>query len=221
MEPTQRRTNGQQKGSPRQRPQDSLDLQQEVIESTSIDPLLDQENLGTGNYRSNEMWQQVESYRNGLYATAAFRNTIEQRSKQETKNRLAIDGWEWSDGDGGVYRWEGWEQLSPDERREKWRKELANQDGERFDRRRWIRRRGEQVLNELYELRSPEKGFYPALEALGELSGWSNNWNPAHNRMLMTRHEVSRSRGAQLLDNVFGRVKEQVQDVKGGGGLRK
>jgi len=211
--------NTQQK-QPNQRPQDSLDLQQEVIESTSIDPLLDEENLGTGNYKSSEMWQQVESYRNGLYATAAFRNTIEKRAKRETKNQLAISGWEVSDNEGKLYRWEGWDELDPKDRKKIWDKELSNHDSERFDRRRWIRRRGEQVLNELYEIREVEHALYPAVEAIAEISGHSGDWNPAHNRMLMTRHEVSRSRDAQLLDNVFGRVKENIQDVKQTG-LRK
>jgi len=204
--------NGQQSGQ-RPRPQDQLDLYQDVVDSTAVDPFLDKQNLGLGNYTSAEMWQQVQSYRNGLYAAAAFRRLIEERSKKETRNRLAINGWD-VDTPQVKKEWKGWDQLTPDERKEIWDEELANNDSERFDRRRWIRRRGEQVLNELYELRDPEYQRFPAHEALSSLSGHDSNWEPAHNRMLMARHETSRSRGARLVDNVFQRVKETKQDIK-------
>lgn len=217
----QPRTNGS--GRPDRRPEDELDLQKEVLDSSSIDPLLEEENLGTGNYHDAEMWQQVESYRNGLYATAAFQRILSERAKEETKTKLALYGWELSDPETGrVYQWEGWEDMTPDRRRQIWSDEdELNQDPDDYDRRRWIRRRGESVLSSIYELRDKDRHFYPAVEALQELSGWEGDWSPAHYRMLMTRHEVSRSRGARLLDNFFGRVKEQIQDVNQTGGLRK
>jgi len=214
----QRRQNGQ--GQPKRRPQDQLDLYQEVVDSTAVDPFLDEQNLGLGNYTSKEMWQQVESYKNGLYAAAGFRRLLTERAKSETETRLAIEGWEVTVGEK-KYTWPGWDELSDQERREIWFDEeggdgLAQSAEERFDRRRWIDRRGEKVLTELHELRDEETNTYPAIEALKTLSGWEEQWEPAHNRMMMMRHESSRSRSAQLLDNVFGRVKEQVQDVKEG-----
>lgn len=215
----QPRTNGN--GRPDRRPEDELDLQKEVLDSSSIDPLLEEENLGTGNYHDSEMWQQVESYRNGLYATAAFQRILSERAKQESKTKLALRGWELSDPETNkVYEWDGWDDLTLEKRREIWTEKLG-QDVDDFDRRRWIRRYGEYVFSQLYELREPERVFYPAVEAMQELSGWEGDWSPAHYRMLMTRHEVSRSRGARLLDNFFGRVKENIQDVTQKGGLRK
>lgn len=215
----QRRKNGQ--GQPnRRRPQDQLDLYQEVVDSTAVDPFLDEQNLGLGNYTSKEMWQQVESYKNGLYAAAGFRRLLTERAKSETETRLAIEGWEVTIA-GTKYTWPGWDELSEEKRREIWFDEeeaggLAQSSEERFDRRRWIDRRGEKVLTELHELRDEETNTYPAIEALKTLSGWEDQWEPAHNRMMMMRHESSRSRGAQLLDNVFGRVKREVQEVKEG-----
>jgi len=217
-QPQQRRKNGHN-SQPDRRPQDQLDLYQEVVDSTAVDPFLDEQNLGLGNYTSNEMWQQVESYKNGLYAAAGFRRLLTERAKSETETRLAIEGWELTVG-GKKYTWPGWDELTDEKRREIWSPDDEEKDGlaqseeERFDRRRWINRRGEKVLTELYELRDEETATYPAIEALKTLSGWEEQWEPAHNRMMMMRHEASRSRGAQLLDNVFGRVKEQVQDVK-------
>lgn len=214
----QRRKNGQ--GQPNRRPQDQLDLYQEVVDSTAVDPFLDEQNLGLGNYTSKEMWQQVESYKNGLYAAAGFRRLLTERAKSETETRLAIEGWEVT-VDGTKYTWPGWEELSDEERREIWWDEdegdgLAQSGDERFDRRRWINRRGKKLLTRLYELRDQETNTYPAIEALKTLSGWEEQWEPAHNRMMMMRHESSRSRSAQLLDNVFGRVKREVQEVKEG-----
>lgn len=218
-QPQQRRKNGHN-SQPNRRPQDQLDLYQDVVDSTAVDPFLDEQNLGLGNYTSNEMWQQVESYKNGLYAAAGFRRLLTDRAKSETETQLAIDGWEVAIN-GQKYRWPGWDDLSDDERREIWYGEgdkdaLAHSDDERFDRRRWIDRRGDRVLTELYELRDEETATYPAIEALKTLSGWEEQWEPAHNRMMMMRHEASRSRSAQLLDNVFGRVKREVQEVKEG-----
>lgn len=192
-----------------------------MVDSSAIDPFLDDQNLGLGNYRNREMWQQVESFKNGLYAGAAFKRLIEERSKRETQRQLAIDGWSYQiPNTNKVKDISGWKTLSPEERRDIWNKKLAEQDGERFDRRRWVRRRGKQVFEQLQEAQEPEAGRYPHFEAMTELSGYDRGWEPPHNRMIMARHETSRSRGAQLIDNVFGRVKEQVVDGNDGG-LRK
>lgn len=169
------------------------------------------------------MWQQVESFKNGLYAGAAFKRVIEERAKHETKTKLALDGWSFViPGTDTVSDIPGWDELDEDRRREIWENELANQDGERFDRRRWIRRRGEQIFETLQEHASEEHVRYPHFEAMSELAGHDRSWEPPHNRMIAARHETSRSRGAQLIDNVFGRVKRQIVDNENqSGGLRR
>jgi len=165
------------------------------------------------------MWQQVESYRHGLYAGAAFRRIVEQRAKQETKTQLAIGGWSCvkpGSNTGRTKEWKGWDEMTQEEREELWG-DLRNSPDEPFDRRRWIERRGEEIYEKLLEMTSPEDRRYPADEAEAEFSGYSGEWEPPHNRMLMMRHEASRSRGARLLDNVFQRVKKHISDGDSGG----
>jgi len=189
-----------------------LDLQSQVVDSTAVDPFLDRQNLGLGNYKEREMWQQVESYRHGMYATAAFRRLIDERAKREAQTEMAIDGYSLVNPQtGNEVRLKGWEEMSPEEREETWA-QLRTSPEERIDRRRWIQRRGVQLYEKLEKMNDSEQRRWPATEAVRELAGHSGSWDPAHNRMLMARHETSRSRGAQLLDNVFGRVKEHVTD---------
>jgi len=171
------------------------------------------------------MWQQVESYRHGLYASAAFRRLIDERAERQTQIEIAINGYEFTIPDTSKQRrLKGWAEMTPDERREVWDEELANGDDEPMDRRRWIKRRGQQLYEELEQETREEARRFPASEAVAEIAGHSGTWDPAHNRMLMARHETSRSRGAQLLDNVFGRVKEHVTEGdsprRRGGGRR-
>ena len=200
--------NGQEKRAPR----DQLDLYSQVVDSTAVDPFLDRQNLGLGNYKEREMWQQVESYRHGMYATAAFRRVIDERAVRETQIEIAIKGYSLTNPQTGEsVRLKGWEEMSDDERRETWQ-QLRNGEDEQFDRRRWIERRGQQLYEQLEKMTDEEARRWPASEAVREIAGHSGSWDPAHNRMLMARHETSRSRSAQLLDNVFGRVKEHVTD---------
>lgn len=211
----QQHTNGREK-QPDERPQDQLDLWQDVVRSDAPDPFLNEQNLGLGNYQNKEMWQQVESYRNGMYAGAAFRRLLKERAEKETKTALAIDGWSFTDPqDGTLTEFAGWDELTDAERERVWRDELQQHESDPPDRRRWIERRGEQVFERLRQHRRPDIGHYPARDALVELSSYDPGWEPAHNRMLLARHETSRSRGARLLDNVFQRVKERLTNNDG------
>lgn len=169
------------------------------------------------------MWQQVESYRHGMYAGAAFRRPIEQRARQETEFRLATEGYSCQKPDSErLLSWDGWNELSEERRREIWEEELSESADEQFDRRRWIRRRGKQVFEQLQQMTNSDVRRFPAEEAKTELTGYEGHWEPPHNRMLMARHETSRSRGARLIDNVFGRIKEMVKSGDANsGGLRR
>lgn len=159
------------------------------------------------------MWQQVESFKNGLYAGAAFKRLIKERSIEETKFWLALDGWSYQVPDTKqTEQIPGWKEMSPTERREKWEEDLADQNGEIFDRRRWLDRRGEEIFEGLQQAQLPEARRYPHLEAMSDLAGFESDWDPPHNRMTMVRHETSRSRGARLIDNVFQRVKKTVNE---------
>jgi hypothetical protein len=96
-----------------------------------------------------------------------------------------------------------WEQLSGDEQ---------------FytDKREWLDAKGDELWQQL------EPHQRRAL--LKKYTGIDSDWRPPFWRMLMARHEASRSIGARLIDNLFGRIKEEERTVKtpddGGGLLR-
>lgn len=187
-------------GGPDQ-PMNELDVYQEAIESTVDDDLLEDVLLGLGNYSNSEYWQQVESFRNGLYASTAFTRRLFKRAVQETKTELAIEGYEYhvrgDDGTVQKHAFEGWKDLPEGKQAD-------------LDRRRWIDDRKEEIWEEMAE--------EAQANAIVEIAGFESDWTPPHWRMMMMRHEASRSRGARLLDNLFGRVDEIRSDNGGGSG---
>jgi len=99
-----------------------------------------------------------------------------------------------------------WEDLDTDERAAK-------------DRRRYIETKMEELWNdlapgnpdrlsgdELEERR--EQAAKRRLEKIEEHTGITRDWIPPHWRMMQMRHDTSRSRGARLLDNLFGRIRK-------------
>lgn len=159
-------------------PSNQLDLWSKAIDPTEADEFLSESNLGLGNYGDKEYWQQVESFKKGLYADAAFSRVLIERAIDETKTALAEDEWQDVDGD----------------------------NRQNYDRRRYLETRGEEIWESLSE---SEKAL-----ALEEKTGLTRKWTSPFHRMLMMRHESSRSKDARLMDNLFGRVKE----VKTNGG---
>lgn len=157
-------------------PSSSLDIYDEAVKPSADDEFLDSSNLGLGYYETKEYWLQVESFRKGLYADAAFSRTLIERSISETKHFLGREKWE----------------NLPDGKREE------------YDRRRYIDIKGEEIWEQLDEAQK--------FETLGEVTGITSDWRPPFWRMMMMRHEASRSRGARLLDNLFGRVSEFKSD---------
>lgn len=204
------------------RPNDELDLLDDVANESVDDEFLSEQNLGVGNYTSKEMYQQIQSFQHGVFSESAFGSLLYERSIKETKTRLAKDGWRFiHPSDQSVRHMKGWEDLSPKKRQEVWEDRLQKND-EQMTKRRWLERRGEELFQTLIEARSPETRRFPAREAMDELAGWDGDWQSPHMRMIMARHETSRSRDARLMDNVFGRIKKQITetDADNGGGLR-
>lgn len=179
-------------------PSSQLDIYHEAITPQVQDELLSESNLGLGNYDDAEMWQQVESFRDGIFADEAFGRILTDRAIDETKRELALDGFRFEFGEDDLedIDEDGWTDLDDEER-------------DRRDRRRYIEERGEQIWGAL-----PEELRY---RTLVEVTGFEKQWIPPHWRMLMMRHEASRSRDARTLDNVFGRVsrieKDDTSDV--------
>ncbi|MGZ0745731.1 hypothetical protein [Haloparvum sp. AD34] len=180
-------------------PASQLDIYQQAVDSTVDDDLIEDLLLGLGNYSDAEHWQQVESFRQAVYSDGAFASAIGELAIEETMHRIAKDGWHeeieaGADGRKTVYDidYTGWHELDDEEQAV-------------TDRRRWITEHAEKIWEDLpAQLR---------VHALIEHAGTTGDWKPPQLRMLMMRHESSRSRGARLIDNLFGRV--SVNEVVG------
>ncbi len=175
-------TDGQQRAS------SQIDIYSDAISSTVDDELLENINLGLGNYSDAEYWQQVDSFKQGMFADTAFGRRLENRAIEETKTEMALEGWSYYDEhEDEVVTEDGWEDLSDEEKAEK-------------DRRRYLEQRKEEIWGQLNDRER--------FDALVEVTGFSEEWTPPQWRLMMMRHEASRSKDGRLIDNIFGRVKE-------------
>lgn len=185
-----------------------LDVYDKALRSPGVDGFLESENLGLGYYDDAERWQQIESYRFGLFGDRVFGEPLIDRAIDETKRQLAVKGKRFYDSESAApASLTGWEELSDDEKQDLKR--------ERVDKRRFIEQQGEEIWKSLTDRQRKE--------AIEIATGMDRKWTPPQWRMLMARHETSRSRGARLLDNVFGRekVNRVIENNKnsGSGGL--
>jgi hypothetical protein len=185
MQRQQQNQNGQQ------RPHKDLDLYQEAVNPSLTDDFLNDNNLGLGNLTEAEVYQQIQSYRAGMFAEAALSDRLDTRRIQETKRALAEEGCQIVTAEN-IHNHDGWDDLDDEERGEK-------------DRRRYLEERGEEIWEQL-----PEEVQY---QAVVDHTGVPN-WMAPHYRMLLMRNEASKSKEARTQDNLFGRVKK----VIGGGG---
>jgi hypothetical protein len=75
-------------------PASELDIYGDAINTTTEgDDFLARNNLGLGNYSEREYWQQMQAFRKGMFADAAFRRTILSRAARQTKRELALELW--------------------------------------------------------------------------------------------------------------------------------
>lgn len=170
------------------RPGSTVEVYSEATSPTAEDDdFLSANNLGLGNYSKKEYYQQVDSFRKGQFADAAFGRRIVRLGKRQTQLAMARDKWD---------------TLSDEER--------AAVDSKRE----WLHERGQELWNALDER---ERWARFAAE-----TNISKNWTPPFWRMMMMRHEGSRSISARLLDNLFGRIKKKehvVEQESSGSGL--
>lgn len=187
-----------------------LDVYDKALRSPGVDGFLESENLGLGYYEDAERWQQIESYRFGLFGDRVFSEPLIDRAIDETKRQLALKGKSFYDSeDRAAKTLTGWEELGSDEQQ-------TLKEEEHIDKRRYLEQHGEEVWKQMSDRQRKE--------AIEIATGMDRKWTPPQWRMLMARHETSRSRGARLLDNVFGREKvkrvfENRNSDSGGGGL--
>jgi hypothetical protein len=196
----QQHRNGHSQGSEvQQGPSDELDMYGDILRQSNANPLLEKTNLGQGNYDTDYLWQQVRSYRKGLFAYIAFSGVLSKRAIHETKIKLAREGFShWNDNKGVV---EEWDPLDED----------AKEDGESI----WTaeRRRGNEIWNKLSDNRTPLSEKQAA--ALLDKTNVSEDFMPIFWEMAAGRHEVSRSKDAELLRDMLTGIKHLRSDPDG------
>lgn len=198
----QARSNGQgngQSGSTDNNPIDELELSSQLAQSSGGNPLLEQVNLGVGNYDEQFLWQQVRSYRKGLYAFIAFDGALTERAVHETKVKLAREGFAYYNK--AKEDVEQWDAVDLDE----------DDVGLRESRRQLVLERGEEIWKSLGQ--EDTVLTQKQVAALIEKSGVSLDWLPVYWQMVSGRHEVSRSLDAELLRDVFTSINHLRNDA--------
>lgn len=168
-----------------EKPSSELDLYDHALSANVDDEFLSENNFGLGNYTGDEMWQQVESFKRGMYAEQAFVRRLLERAIHQTMVSLGLRGGSFYDERESVQdvrQFDGWRDLDEEERAKK-------------NRREWVLEKGREVWETL-----PENC---KREALDERAGVSSTWTPPHFRMMQVRHETGRSRDASTMEIVF------------------
>lgn len=182
-----------------QRPRDNLDLQDKLVRSSRGNPLLENTNLGTGHYTDDTLWQQVRSYRKGLFAYTAFGNLLTDRAIEETKMRLGREGYRhYNETRDEVELWEAVEEEDIGEKESSWTVEYE---------------RGEEIWQALDDERMPisEKQIYAVIKKTGVEPG---HFLPVFWEMASGRHDASKSLDAELLRDIFSDVKHLRDDAE-------
>lgn len=169
--------------------------------------------LGTGFYSESEQWQQIASFRKGMYGEAVFSAALSERAVNETIQELGRHGWEWYDPNDNDYREE--RGMDPDDcdARESPRKKI-HEHGERIWEKLGLQR--DYADEEEDELSYSKE----QLKAMLEFGGVAD-WIPPHYRMMEARHEASKSRDARTQDNVTGSRSHKSVEHEGPSGNKK
>lgn len=195
-------------GGSEQRPGQELDVTHDVINTPSgVDEFLERNNLGLGYYEESELWQQVERFHDGMFGRAAFSEKILRKAIRQTIRELGRRGETFfDDRDMDVITKKGWRELD-----ERTREDIQDLDAETDyqGRREYIEMQGREIWRRMSD--------EDRLEALEVVSGVDRKWTPPHLRILVAQHEMSRSKGARLLDNYFGRESKKVVETSGDG----
>lgn len=177
-------------------PSSMLEVYMHAIDSPIGDDFLDKSSLGLGNYNTGEYWQQIHSFRQGLYADAGLTRRVLERAIYETKRGLAKDCYRRS------------EQLKriPHPKPNKPPDGFEFKGDEYETEEEYIQKYADQIWEGIDEIEGDTVQLQ--VQLIERYSGIDRNWVPPHWRMLMMRHEASRSKGARLIDNLFERVRE-------------
>jgi len=174
-------------------PSQDLEVYNKATEPTARDDdFLERNNLGLGFLDENELWQQLERFADGMFSQSAFQDKIVRKAISQTKRKLALEGQSFYDDTAmEPVNVDGWTELDEDER-----------DEHELTRREFIEQRGEEIWDRMDEDQR--------LAALEMASGITDDWTAPHHRILLAQHEMSRSKGARALDNLFGRESKTI-----------
>ena len=163
-----------------------LEVYMEALAGKTGDPFLEQINMGTGNYNNAEYWQQVQAFRNGMFAESAVSRKILERAQRETKEAIV-------DAIFDTPESKHLDQVSYPDPGDKDRDEYYNEYAD-------------QIWEKLGTESMPPSQHKAIL--VSEVTNIGLDWTPPHHRMLKFKHEASQSKGARIIDNLFDRVKE-------------
>jgi len=200
------RQNGTTNGSAGQpnQPRDELDVAAEFVASSGYEELLQDLNIGTGNYSDEDLAMQMRSFRKGMVAAVAFDGRLFDRAVYETKIKLADEGYQYRDEDGEVLEIDGIEAVD---------EATVEENGGRGP---TLRKRGERMWARLAE---PGEALSKAQAAALSQKVGIERFKPVFWRLMAVYHEGSKSRNARTQDNFFGRVKKHLVDDSSEGDL--
>lgn len=171
---------------------DELGLQEEILRSSEGNPLLRETNLGLGKYDDDYKWQQVRSYRKGLYAWIAFGRVLTDRKLFETKFKLGRDGYNpiYDEREMDVQQFDPLEESDVDDEESTWSAAIE---------------RGREIWQRLGDPTEPISD--EQLAAVMQKTGIVEEWQPLFWELVAGRHEVSRSEDAELLRDALTGIK--------------
>lgn len=184
-------------------PRDELDMYQQILRPSQQNSILKTTNLGHGKYDDDYLWQQIRSYRKGLFAYIAFGDILSQRAVHETKVLLAREGFDFYDESRGEPKsFDPLREEDIDERESSWNAEL---------------RYGEEIWQRMGDWDQPLSKEQVA--AVIDKTGVDTEWLPIYWQMVAGRHEASRSLDAELLRDMLTGIKHYRQDESAADGL--
>ena len=84
---------------------EQIDLYDRATKPNTDDEILEGTNLGLGNYDSDWVWMQVESYRKWIYAHAALAKPMQLRVVDYALTQAAIEAWDEQDHSSRESEW--------------------------------------------------------------------------------------------------------------------
>lgn len=187
-------------------PQDDLDVAYSIVSSSEYNELLDQINFGTGYYEDAELKMQMRNVRKGLVADIAFSRTLREHAEQETKVKLADEGFRYYNDD--LEKTKVWQAIH----------DMDAEDVDEGGRTSALLTRGAEIWEDL-----ARPGYSLSIEQAAALDAKASmaSFKPIFNHLAAIYHEQTKSKGARTQDNYFGRVKRQELHGEGNSAARE